>query len=186
MRCSLWILLQIYEQILVQDHVYLGSHSIFKELPFSSVSSNTPFPHIRPYRQIQSALSANLYPESFYFTIFIAIINGHPLIISHPRYCHSTLLLLLLLLSHFSRVRLCAIPQTAAHQALPSLGFSRQDPCFCYCNPKCFSAQQPQITVTIKPRPFRLISKVRQNLTHVFFFNLMPCQPHFKAFLFVQ
>ena len=35
--------------------------------------------------------------------------------------------LLLLLLSHFSCVRLCATPQTAAHQALPSLGFSRQE-----------------------------------------------------------
>ena len=37
------------------------------------------------------------------------------------------LLLLLLLLSRFSRVRLCATPQTAAHQAPPSLGFSRQE-----------------------------------------------------------
>ena len=36
-------------------------------------------------------------------------------------------LLLLLLLSRFSRVRLCGTPQTAAHQAPPSLGFSRQD-----------------------------------------------------------
>ena len=35
--------------------------------------------------------------------------------------------LLLLLLSHFSRVRLCATPYTAAHQAPPSLGFSRQE-----------------------------------------------------------
>ena len=34
---------------------------------------------------------------------------------------------LLLLLSCFSRVRLCATPQTAAHQAPPSLGFSRQE-----------------------------------------------------------
>ena len=33
----------------------------------------------------------------------------------------------LLLLSRFSRVRLCATPQTAAHQAPPSLGFSRQE-----------------------------------------------------------
>ena len=32
--------------------------------------------------------------------------------------------LLLLLLSCFSRVRLCAAPQAAAHQALPSLGFA--------------------------------------------------------------
>ena len=35
--------------------------------------------------------------------------------------------LLLLLLSCFSHVRLCATPQTAAHQAPPSLGFSRQE-----------------------------------------------------------
>ena len=34
---------------------------------------------------------------------------------------------LLLLLSHFSRVRLCVTPLTAAHQAPPSLGFSRQE-----------------------------------------------------------
>ena len=37
------------------------------------------------------------------------------------------LLLLLLLLSRFSRVQLCATPETAAHQAPPSLGFSRQE-----------------------------------------------------------
>ena len=36
-------------------------------------------------------------------------------------------MLLLLLLSCFSPVRLCVTPQTAAHQAPPSLGFSRQD-----------------------------------------------------------
>ena len=35
--------------------------------------------------------------------------------------------LLLLPLSRFSRVRLCATPQMAAHQAPPSLGFSRQE-----------------------------------------------------------
>ena len=37
------------------------------------------------------------------------------------------LLLLLLLLSRFSRVQLCATPLTAAHQVPPSLGFSRQE-----------------------------------------------------------
>ena len=37
------------------------------------------------------------------------------------------MLLLLLLLSRFSRVQLCATPETAAHQAPPSLGFSRQE-----------------------------------------------------------
>ena len=38
-----------------------------------------------------------------------------------------TNLLLLLLLSRFSRVQLCATPQTAAHQAPLSLEFSRQE-----------------------------------------------------------
>ena len=37
------------------------------------------------------------------------------------------MLLLLLLLSRFSCVRLCMTPETAAHQAPPSLGFSRQE-----------------------------------------------------------
>ena len=31
------------------------------------------------------------------------------------------------LLSHFSRVQLCVTPKTAAHQAPPSLGFSRKE-----------------------------------------------------------
>ena len=35
--------------------------------------------------------------------------------------------LLLLLLSRCSRVQLCATPETAAHQAPQSLGFSRQE-----------------------------------------------------------
>ena len=39
----------------------------------------------------------------------------------------SILVLLLLLLSPFSHVRLCATPETAAHQAPLSLGFSRQE-----------------------------------------------------------
>ena len=34
---------------------------------------------------------------------------------------------MLRLLSRFSHVRLCATPETAAHQAPPSLGFSRQE-----------------------------------------------------------
>ena len=36
-------------------------------------------------------------------------------------------LLLLLLLSRFSHVRLCVMPETAAHQAPLSLGFFRQE-----------------------------------------------------------
>jgi len=54
--------------------------------------------------------------------------------VSEPNWLFSNLLLIeqmfnvvLLLLSRFSRVRLCATPETAAHQAPPSLGFSRQE-----------------------------------------------------------
>ena len=39
------------------------------------------------------------------------------------------MLLLVLLLSRISRVQLCATPETAAHQAPLSLGFSRQEHC---------------------------------------------------------
>ena len=42
--------------------------------------------------------------------------------------------LLLLLLSHFSRVQFCVIPQTAAHQAPLSLAFSRQEQFLLICN----------------------------------------------------
>ena len=35
--------------------------------------------------------------------------------------------LLLLLLSHFSCIQFCVTPKTSAHQAPPSLGFSRQE-----------------------------------------------------------
>ena len=39
----------------------------------------------------------------------------------------SRVTMLMLMLSRFSRVRLCVTPQMAAHQAPPSLGFSRQE-----------------------------------------------------------
>ena len=45
---------------------------------------------------------------------------------SFPALCPKSLLLLLLL-SRSSCVRLCATPQTAAYQGPPSLGFSRQE-----------------------------------------------------------
>ena len=38
-----------------------------------------------------------------------------------------TITVLLLLLSRFSRIQLCATSETVAHQAPPSLGFSRQE-----------------------------------------------------------
>ena len=47
-------------------------------------------------------------------------------LIVHSEGAHKGLLLLLLL-SRFSHVQLCATPEMAAHQAPPSLGFSRQE-----------------------------------------------------------
>ena len=45
-----------------------------------------------------------------------------------PLFCErASSALLLLLLSRFSRVRFCVIPETAAYQAPLSLGFSRQE-----------------------------------------------------------
>ena len=46
---------------------------------------------------------------------------------ANARHSQSPHVVLLLLLSHFSCVRLCATPETAAHQASQSLGFSRQE-----------------------------------------------------------
>ena len=37
------------------------------------------------------------------------------------------IIVILLLLSHFSCVRLCATPWTTAHQVPPSMGYSRQE-----------------------------------------------------------
>ena len=48
-------------------------------------------------------------------------------LLSHLPTVGYSLLLLLLLLSRFSHVQLCATPQMAAHQAALSLGFSRQE-----------------------------------------------------------
>ena len=52
-------------------------------------------------------------------TIFLDCFHSIP--------CSVSFTLLLLLLSRFSRVGLCATPWTAAYQASPSMGFSRQE-----------------------------------------------------------
>ena len=54
-------------------------------------------------------------------------LRGEGLIPGQETKIPDTVLLLLLLLSRFSRVRLCATPKMAAHHPPPSLGFSRQE-----------------------------------------------------------
>ena len=58
-------------------------------------------------------------PCQYFISAVKAVGNKLPWVFHH--------LLLLLPLSHFSCVHLCATPETAAHQAPPSLGFSRQE-----------------------------------------------------------
>ena len=58
--------------------------------------------------------------------------------------------LLLLLLSCFSRVRRCATPWTAAHQAPPSMGFSRQEYCSGVPLPSACKATILQLKVDLK------------------------------------
>ena len=53
----------------------------------------------------------------FHFVKALLGYDSHILQLTHSKY----------MLSHFSHVRLCATPWTAAHQASPSLGFSRQE-----------------------------------------------------------
>ena len=49
--------------------------------------------------------------------------------------------MLLLLLSHFSHVRLCATPEMAAHQAPLSLGFSRNTGVGCHFLLQCMKVK---------------------------------------------
>ena len=68
--------------------------------------------------------------------MWFTILKNHPPFIVNIKYllyypCYMIHLcsLLPLLPSRFSRVRLCATPWTAASQASPSMGFSRQEHC---------------------------------------------------------
>ena len=63
-------------------------------------------------------------PFDFSFSLHLHVLYTHFFFFLHIIYFFP---MLLLLLSRFSRVWLCATPQTAAHQAPPSLGFSRQE-----------------------------------------------------------
>ena len=81
-------------------------------------------------------------------------------------YWRQTLQVLLLLLSRFSRVRLCVTPQTAAHQAPPSLGFSRQDTGVgCHFLLQCMKVRSQsevaQSCLTLRPHGLQLTRLLR-------------------------
>ena len=73
---------------------------------------------------LTAIIGNNLINVTFPLTSCDAQINLSKLLITQNK---SWSTMLLLLLCHFSRVRLYATPETAAHQAPPSLGFSRQE-----------------------------------------------------------
>ena len=75
-----------------------------------------------PDRPQPMGLQSQTQPSDFTFTAFWTLLltmMATPFLLRYS--CP-----LLLLLSHFSRVQLCATPETAARQAPLSLGFSRQ------------------------------------------------------------
>ena len=77
-----------------------------------------------------------------------------------------TVMLLLLLLSCFSRVRLCATPQMAAHKAPLSLGFSRQGHWsglpFSSCSP--FSLRIFQVVVIYRVKGFSVVNEAEVDI----------------------
>ena len=73
--------------------------------------------HLRQYQYVPSVISQIVKQKNMLELVATNFISLKLLL----------LLLLLLLLSRFSCVQLCATPQTAFHQAPPSLGFSRQE-----------------------------------------------------------
>ena len=97
---------------------------VFWMLSFKPTFSLSSFTYIK--RLFSFSLSATRVVSSAYLRllIFLPAILIPVCASSNPAFLT---LLLLLLLSRFSRVRLCATPETAAHQAPPSLGFSRQE-----------------------------------------------------------
>ena len=72
-------------------------------------------------------------------------------------------MLLLLLLSRFSRVRLCATPQMAAHQPPPSLGSSRQEH---WSGLPLPSPTTPPLPVSISPQMWPTCFPLDSRLVH--------------------
>jgi len=83
-----------------------------------------------------------------------------------------TNLLLLLLLSGFSRVRLLVTPWTAAHQAPPSMGFSRQE----YWSGVPSPSLMTNLDNTLKSRDITLPTKVCLVKAMVFLVVMYGCE----------
>ena len=99
-----------------------------------SIMQNLRFRRKKILRRLWTLLLIFLLNRSIFFKISLQY-NWHVTLVSDAQHTDSKFVrivswlaqLLLLLLSRFSRVWPCATPQTAAHQAPLSLGFSRQE-----------------------------------------------------------
>ena len=116
--CSQFICSRDWEPSLYQDHPFCSWKTLVPFLP-PKITKNVPF----------GFLSLFLHAVGKFFLAYLFIWYRHLSARSSISIFiwGMLLLLLLLLLSHFSRVRLCETLETAAHQAPPSLGFSRQE-----------------------------------------------------------
>ena len=93
-------------------------------LKFQTKHSKTPGGNNRSlHYQMEFTVWATVFPSIPKTTCVLQYVTS----MNMRSYWELRPLLLLLLLSHFSHVRLCVTPQTVAHQAPPSLGFSRQE-----------------------------------------------------------
>ena len=87
---------------------------------------------------------------------------------------------LLLLLSHFSHVRLCVTPQRAAHQAPLFLGFSRQE----HWNGLPFPSPMQQVKISIDLYLFPLLKNSNTpNVRLQMILSGVPCSVPVQCFL---
>ena len=103
-----WCCMSIYHRLSIKALIIYQS-CMYAAVCIFSIHSVIPSKQLGPKQQ-----SLDIIIHSFIFKILVLFI-------------YMKVLLLLLLLSHFSCVWLCVTPQTGAHQAPPSLGFSRQE-----------------------------------------------------------
>ena len=101
-------------------------NQIRKTYIYSSLWRNPTFKEYRA-NDYYTKLSLKLYWSSNSHTF--SITQKKSLSILPVQNASDSVIWNMLLLSRFSRIRLCATPSTAAHQAPPSLGFSRQQHC---------------------------------------------------------
>ena len=100
--------------------------------------------------------------------------SEHNSLISNFHLSPPAVLLLLLLLSRFSRVQLVVTPWTAAYQALPSMGFSRQEywsGCHCLLRPAVLIPCKCVLLILSDMSP-RLLGNFKKV---VFFFFTVSC-----------